>query len=91
MNLSEDIDNIDNEEDNIIIRPTKPSDVDFGKSKIKGGHIEVLNRFEYIDNVDWVWLGGDDLVLNPKEDKVVMFQRFLKAGLRFPLRKMKAP
>jgi hypothetical protein len=37
----------------------KPSYVDFGKSKIKGGHIEVLNHFGCIDNVDWVRLGGD--------------------------------
>jgi hypothetical protein len=51
MNPSEDSDNIDIEENNIIIRSTKPSHVDFGKSKIKGGHIEVLNRFGYIDNV----------------------------------------
>jgi hypothetical protein len=87
MNPSEDNDNIDIEEDNIV-RPMKPSHVDFGKSKINGGHIEVLNHFGYIDNVDWVRLGGDDLVPNLKEDEVVMFQSFLKAGLRFSLHKM---
>jgi hypothetical protein len=54
---SDDNDDIDIEEDNTIIRPTKSSDVDFGKSKIKGGHIEVLTKFDYIDNVEWVWLG----------------------------------
>jgi hypothetical protein len=43
---------IDVEEDNTIIRPTKPSHVDFEKSKIKEGHIEVLNYFGYIDNID---------------------------------------
>jgi hypothetical protein len=26
------------------------------KVKIKGGHIEVLTRFDYIDNVEWVQL-----------------------------------
>jgi hypothetical protein len=35
-------DNTNNEEENTIIRPTKPSHVDFRKSKINGGHIEVL-------------------------------------------------
>jgi hypothetical protein len=35
------------EDDNTIIRPMKPSHVDFEKSKIKEGHIEVLNRFGY--------------------------------------------
>jgi predicted LPLAT superfamily acyltransferase len=88
MNHSEDNDNIDIEEENMIIRPMKPSHVNFGISKMKEGHIEVLNRFGYIDNVEWVWLGGDELVPNPKEDKVVVFQSFLKADLRFPLHKM---
>jgi hypothetical protein len=74
MNPFEDSDNIDIDEDNIIICPTKPSHVDFSKSKIKGGHIEVFNRFGYINNVDWVRLGGDDLVRNPKEDEVVVFR-----------------
>jgi hypothetical protein len=39
---------IDIEEDKTIIRPTKVSHVDFDKSKIKGGHIEVHTRFGYI-------------------------------------------
>jgi hypothetical protein len=65
----------------------KPSHVNFGKSKIKGGHIEVLNRSGYIDNVDWVRLRGDDLVPEPKEDGVIVFQSFLKSELRFPLHK----
>jgi hypothetical protein len=36
MDPSEDSDDIDIEEDSTIIRPTKPSHMDFGKSKIKG-------------------------------------------------------
>jgi hypothetical protein len=75
---------LDFEEDNTIIRAMKPNHVDFGKSKIKEGHIEVLNRFGYID---WVRLGGDDLVSSLRADEVVVFQCFLKAGLRFPLHK----
>jgi hypothetical protein len=45
MNPSKDNDNIGIEEDSRIIRPTKPSHVDFDKSKMKGEHIEVHNRF----------------------------------------------
>jgi hypothetical protein len=56
---SKDSDDIDIEEDNTIIRPTKPSHVNFSKSKIKGGNIEAHTRFGYIDNVEWVRLGGD--------------------------------
>jgi hypothetical protein len=87
MNPYEYNNDINIEDDNTIIRPTTPSHVDFGKSKIKGGHIEVLNYFGYINNVDWARLGGDDLVPNTKEDEVVMFWSILKVGLRFPLHK----
>jgi hypothetical protein len=76
---------MDFEEDNVVILPMKPSHVDFEKYKIKEGHIEVLNRFGYID---WVRLGGDELVLSLREDKVVVFCCFLKAGLMFPLYKI---
>jgi hypothetical protein len=86
VNLS-DSDNIDIGEDITTIRLTEPSHVDFDKSKIKGGHIEVFNCFGYIDNIDWVWLRCDDLVPKSREDEVVVFRSFLKAGLRFPLHK----
>jgi hypothetical protein len=74
VNPSEDSDDIDIEKDKTITHPTKPSHVDFGKSKIKGGHIEVLTRFGYIGNVEWVRLRGDDLVPKPKEDEIVVFR-----------------
>jgi hypothetical protein len=35
-----------------------------------------------------VRLGGDELVSSPREDEVIVFWCFLKAGLRFPLHKM---
>jgi hypothetical protein len=80
----EDNDDINIEEDSTIIRPTKPNHVDFGVSKTKGVHIEVLNRFGYID---WVRLGGEDLVPEPKKDEVVVFRSFQKARLIFRLHK----
>ena len=76
LNQSEDSGNIDFEEDNTVICPIKPSHVDFDKTKIKEGHIEVLNRFGYIYNIEWVRVGGDELVLSPKEDEVVVLKRF---------------
>jgi hypothetical protein len=51
---ADDIEDIDIEEDNAIICPTKPSHVDFRQSTIKRGHIELLTKFDCIDNVDWV-------------------------------------
>jgi hypothetical protein len=64
---------IDFEEDNTILRLTKPTHVDFEKSKIKEGHIEIINRFDYIDNIDWVRLGGDELVPSSRDNEVVVF------------------
>jgi hypothetical protein len=87
MDPFEDNDDINIEEDNTTIQPTKPSHVDFGKSKTKEEHIEVLNRFGYIDNIDWVQLGVDDLVLKSKEAEVVVFRSFLNVGLTLPLHK----
>lgn len=46
---NDDSEDINIEDDNTIIHPMKPSHVDFRKSKIKGGHIEVLTKFDYID------------------------------------------
>jgi hypothetical protein len=48
----DDNEDIDIEEDNTIMRPKTPIHVDFVKSTIKGGHIEKLTKFDYIDNVD---------------------------------------
>jgi hypothetical protein len=33
----------------------------------------VYAKFDYIDNTDWVRMGGNDIVSKPKEDKVVLF------------------
>jgi hypothetical protein len=48
---SEDNEDIDIEEDSTVIRPTKQSHVEFGKSNTKEGHIEVFNRFGYIGSI----------------------------------------
>lgn len=67
---------IDIEEDNTTICPTKPCHMNFGKLKIKGGHIDVLNCVGYIENVDWVRLGGDDLVTNQRRTKLFCSEIF---------------
>jgi hypothetical protein len=76
VNPFEDSYDIDIEEDNTTIRPMKPSHMNFDKSKIEGGYIEVLNRFGYINNVDWVRLGGDDLVTNQRRTKLFCSEIF---------------
>jgi hypothetical protein len=68
-------------------QPSKLSHVVFSKSTMKKGHIEVMKN-NYFLNISIVSLGGEDTIPCPKKDVVVVFQRFLKAGLRFPLHKM---
>jgi hypothetical protein len=43
---------------------------------------------KYFHHICIVRLGGEDIFLHPKKDEVVVFQSFMKAGLRFPLQKM---
>lgn len=62
--------------------------MDFGKSIIKGGHIQVLTNNQYISNADLVRLGGENTTPMPREDDVVIFQSFRKVGLWFLLLKM---
>ena len=67
-------------------QPSKLSHVVFSKSTMKKGHIEVMKNNYFLD-ISIVSLGGEDTIPCPKKDVVVVFQRFLKAGLRFPLHK----
>jgi hypothetical protein len=50
----------DLEEDNAKDRPSKPGHVNFGKSTIMKGHIEVLKNTNYISGTSIVRHGGED-------------------------------
>jgi hypothetical protein len=54
---------LDIEEDNEEIRPTKPSHIVFGKSTIGTGHIEVLKNRRCISDIDLVRFGGEETTL----------------------------
>jgi hypothetical protein len=74
--LDDDSEDIDIEDDNNIIYPMKPSHVDFGKSRIKEGHIEVLTKFHYIDDVSLVRLGVKTWCRSLMETKLLSFEAF---------------
>lgn len=58
--------------------------MDFGKSTIKEGHIQVLTESHYISNSSLVQLGGEDVVPMPKENEVVVLsEASLKLGFGF--------
>jgi hypothetical protein len=65
-------------------RPWRPSHSIFGKSTIKQSHLENM-RGRYFRDMSIVRVGGDNNVPSPKENEVVIYRSFFKAGLRFPL------
>jgi hypothetical protein len=65
-------------------RPWRPSHAVFGKSTIKQSHLENM-RGRYFRDMSIVRAGGDNNVPAPKENKVVFYRSFFKAGLQFPL------
>jgi hypothetical protein len=67
-------------------RPWRPSHTIFGKSTIKQSHLENM-RGRYFRDMSIVRVGGDNTTSAPKENEVVIYRSFFKAGLRFPLRK----
>jgi hypothetical protein len=67
-------------------RPWRPSHTIFGKSTIKQSQIDTM-RERYFRDISIVRVGGDNTVPTPEENEVVVYQSFLKAGLRFPLSK----
>jgi hypothetical protein len=67
-------------------RPWRPSHTIFEKMTIKQSHIDTM-RGRYFRDMSIVRVGGDNTALVPEENEVVIYQSFLKAGLRFPLSK----
>jgi hypothetical protein len=67
-------------------RPWRPSHTIFGKSTIKQSHIDTI-KGRYFCDMSIVRVGGDSTAPAPKENEVVVYRSFLKAGLRFPLSK----
>jgi hypothetical protein len=65
-------------------RPWRPSHAVFGKSTIKQSHLDNM-RGRYFRDMSIVRADVDRVVPAPKENEVMIFRSFFKAGLRFPL------
>jgi hypothetical protein len=74
------------EEDNNILSPTKSSHIEFGKSTVTAEDLVLMKKLGYFgENEDGlIRFSGEEVILEPKEDEVVVFKSFFKAGLRFP-------
>jgi hypothetical protein len=80
----------ESEDDDSILCPTKPSHVEFGKSTLKADDLVVMKKLGYFGENDdeLVRFAGEEIIPEPKEDKVAVFKSFFRVGLRFPLYEM---
>jgi hypothetical protein len=77
-------------EDDYSAVPSKPSQLDFGKSTISEDDLPKLLKLGYFSEAkkELVRFSGEETTPKPEKDEVVVFKSFFKAGLRFPLNKM---
>jgi hypothetical protein len=80
----------ESEEDDSIMCPIKPSHVEFGKSIVKADDLVVMKKLWYFGENDdeLVRFAGEEIILESREDEVVVFKSFFSVGLRFPLYEM---
>jgi hypothetical protein len=78
------------DEDYSILSPSKPSHIEFGKSNLTADDMVMMKKLGYFEEAEskLVRFAGEEVVPEPKEDKVVVFKSFFRAGLRFPLHEM---
>jgi hypothetical protein len=77
----------ESEEDNNILSPSKPSHIEFGKSTVTIEDLVVMKKLGYFgeDEDKLIRFAREEVILEPKEDEVVVFRSFFREGLRFPL------
>jgi hypothetical protein len=83
--------NVDEEEEdyNTLI-PSKPSHLDFEKSTVSEADVPMMMKLGYFGEAEkkLICFAGEETTPKPKDDEVVVFKSFFRAGLRFPLNKM---
>ena len=80
----------DDEEDDGILSPSKPSHIEFGRSTVKPENLVLIKKLGYFGKNDdeLIRFVGDEIVSEPKDDEVIVFKSFFRAGLRFPMYEM---
>jgi hypothetical protein len=78
------------EEDYMILSPSKPSHIEFGKSTVTTDNMVIMKKLGYFGEAGskLVRFAGEEVIPEPKEDEVVVFKSFFRAGHRFPLHEM---
>jgi hypothetical protein len=69
------------------LSPSKPSHVEFGKSTVKAKDLVLMKKLGYFWKNDdgLIRFAGDEVILEPKDDEVIVFKSFFQTGFRFPL------
>jgi hypothetical protein len=77
----------EDEEDYTILSPAKPSHLEFGKSTMTADDMVMLKKLGYFGEAEskLIRFGGEEMIPEPKDDEVIVFKSFFRAGLRFPL------
>jgi hypothetical protein len=83
--------NVDEEEEdyNTLI-PTKPSHLDFEKSTVSEADVPMMMKLGYFGEAEkkLIHFAGEETTPKLKDDEVVVFKSFFRAGLWFPLHEM---
>jgi hypothetical protein len=83
--------NVDEEdEDYNTLIPTKPSHLDFEKSTVSEADVPIMMKLGYFGEAEkkLIRFAREETTPKPKDDEVVVFKSFFRAGLRFPLNEM---
>ena len=77
----------EDEEDYTILSPAKPSHLEFAKSTVAANDMVMMKKLGYFGEAEskLIRFVGKEVISEPKDDEVVVFKSFFRAGLRFPL------
>jgi hypothetical protein len=80
----------DEEEDYNTLIPSKPSHLDFEKSTVSEADVPMMMKLGYLGEAEkkLIHFAGEETTPKPKDDEVVVYKSFFRAGLRFPLNEM---
>jgi hypothetical protein len=75
------------EEDYNTLTPSKPSHMDFEKSTVSEADVPMMIKLGYFGEAEkkLIRFVREETTPEPKNDEVVVFKSFFRAGLRFPL------
>jgi hypothetical protein len=70
--------------------PSKPSHLDFDKSTVSEADMPMMIKLGYFGEAErkLVRFSGEETTPTPKDDELVVFKSFFRAGLQFPLNEM---